>query len=99
MIVGKAVKMAKMMDVPILGIIENMSCFVCPDCGKKIYPFGESQTAKIALEQGLPLLAQLPIDPALAKECDTGVIELFNEDWMEPVLRAVESCPKRTHNA
>ena len=99
MIVEKAAKMAKMMNIPVLGLVENMSWIACPDCGKKIFPFGESQTAKVALEEGVPLLAQLPIDPALAKECDTGVIELFNEDWMEPVLRAVESCPKRTRNA
>ena len=99
MIGEKAAKMAKMMNIPVLGLVENMSWIACPDCGKKIFPFGESQTAKVALEEGVPLLAQLPIDPALAKECDTGVIELFNEDWMEPVLRAVESCPKRTRNA
>ncbi len=95
MIVEKAAKMAKMMNIPVLGLVENMSWIACPDCGKKIYPFGESRTAKVVLEEGIPLLAQLPIDPALAKECDTGVIELFNEDWMEPVLRAVEDCPKR----
>lgn len=98
MIVEKAAKMAKMMNIPVLGLVENMSWIGCPDCGKKIYPFGESQTAKVALEEGIPLLAQLPIDPALAKECDTGVIELFNEDWMEPVISAVENCPKRIQN-
>ena len=95
MIVEKAVKMAKMMNIPVLGLVENMSWIGCPDCGKKIFPFGESQTAKVALEEGIPLLAQLPIDPAVAKECDTGVIELFNEDWMQPALDAVEQCPKR----
>jgi len=95
MIVEKAAKMAKMMNIPVLGLVENMSWIGCPDCGKKIFPFGESQTAKVALEEGIPLLAQLPIDPAVAKECDTGVIELFNEDWMEPVISAVENCPKR----
>ena len=99
MIVEKAAKMAKMMNIPVLGLVENMSWIGCPDCGKKIYPFGESQTAKVALEEGIPLLAQLPIDPALAKECDTGVIELFNEDWMEPVISAVENCPKRQINS
>ena len=99
MIVEKAAKMAKMMNIPVLGLVENMSWIACPDCGKKIFPFGESQTAKVALEEGVPLLAQLPIDPALAKECDTGVIELFNEDWMEPVIGAVENCPKRQINA
>ena len=68
MIVEKAAKMAKMMNIPVLGLVENMSWIACPDCGKKIYPFGESQTAKVALEEGIPLLAQLPIDPAIAKE-------------------------------
>jgi Mrp family chromosome partitioning ATPase len=95
MIVEKAVNMAKMMNIPVLGIVENMSWIACPDCGKKIFPFGESQTAKIAMAQGIPLLAQLPVDPAVARECDTGVIELFNEDWMDAVVRAVEDCPHR----
>ena len=95
MIVEKAAKMAKMMNIPVLGLVENMSWIACPDCNRKIFPFGESQTAKVALEEGIPLLAQLPIDPAIAKECDTGVIELFNEDWLNPVLDAVENCPKR----
>ncbi|MBR3334185.1 MAG: Mrp/NBP35 family ATP-binding protein [Clostridia bacterium] len=99
MIVEKAAKMAKMMNIPVLGLVENMSWIACPDCGRKIFPFGESQTAKVALEEGIPLLAQLPIDPAIAKECDTGVIELFNEDWLNPVLDAVESCPKRILNS
>ena len=96
MIVEKAVNMAKMMNIPVLGIVENMSYVKCPDCGKKVELFGESRTAKVALEHGIPLLAQLPIDPALARECDTGVIELFNEDWMDGALAAVESCPRRT---
>ena len=95
MIVEKAAKMAKMMNIPVLGLVENMSWIACPDCGKKIFPFGESRTAQVALEHGVPLLAQLPLDPALARMCDTGVIELFNEDWMDPVMGAVEACPKR----
>ena len=95
MIVEKAVNMAKMMNIPVLGIVENMSWVACPDCGKKIYPFGESRTAQVAMEHGIPLLAQLPLDPNIARECDTGVIELFNEDWMTPVTDAAESCPKR----
>ena len=98
MIVEKAAKMAKMMNIPVLGLVENMSWIACPDCGKKIYPFGESQTAKVALEEGIPLLAQLPIDPAVAKECDTGTIELFNDNWLDPVVDAVENCPKRIVN-
>ena len=99
MIVEKAVNMAKMMNIPVLGIVENMSWITCPDCDRKIFPFGESKTAQVALAHGIPLLAQLPIDPKLAKACDTGVIELFNEDWMEPVVRAVEDCPKKKQDS
>ena len=99
MIVEKAVNMAKMMNIPVLGIVENMSWITCPDCGRKIFPFGESKTAQVALAHGIPLLAQLPVDPKLAKACDTGVIELFNEDWMEPVVRAVEDCPKKKQDS
>jgi Mrp family chromosome partitioning ATPase len=95
MIVEKAVNMADMMNIPVLGIVENMSYLVCPDCGKKIYPFGESVTAQAAAAHQLPVLARLPIDPALARACDTGVIELFNENWMDDVIKAVENCPKR----
>ena len=95
MIVEKAMNMAKMMDIPVLGIVENMSWIACPDCGKKIFPFGEGRTAKIAMEHSIPLLAQIPMDPALARECDTGVIELFNENWMDGALAAVERCPNR----
>ncbi len=75
MIVGKAVKMAKMMNIPILGIVENMSYFVCPDCGKKHYPFGESKISEVAKEYDLNVIAQLPIDPKNAKACDEGKIE------------------------
>ena len=98
MIVEKAMNMAKMMNIPVIGIVENMSWVACPDCGKKIYPFGESQTAKVAINQGIPLLAQLPIVPTIAKECDTGVIELFNEDWLDAAIRAIEDCPKRVES-
>ncbi len=90
MIVEKAVNMAKMMNIPVLGVIENMSWIACPDCGKKIYPFGESSTEQVAAAHGLPLLARLPIDPAIARACDTGVIELFNEAWMDPVIDRIE---------
>ncbi len=76
MIVQKAVKMANMMNIPILGIVENMSYAVCPDCGKKIHVYGESHTAEVAKEYGIPLLAQLPFSPELAKQVDMGVIEL-----------------------
>lgn len=95
MIVEKALNMASMMNIPVLGLVENMSWIACPDCGKKIYPFGEGTTRAVAEAHGLPLLAQLPIDPALARECDTGVIELFNESWLDDAIKAVEACPKR----
>ena len=81
MIVGKAVKMAQMMNVPILGIIENMSCYVCPDCGKKHYPFGESKLETVANEYGLKILGRLPIDAASSAACDNGRIEsVLNPD-------------------
>lgn len=75
MIVAKAVKMAKMMDIPALGIIENMSYFECPDCKKRFYPFGESNLEETAKEYDLDILARFPIDPANAKACDEGKIE------------------------
>ena len=81
MIVEKAVKMAQMMNVPILGIVENMSYFVCPDCGKKHYPFGESKLENIANEYSLEILARLPIAPENAKACDGGKVEsILNPD-------------------
>ena len=91
MVVEKAVNMAKMMNIPVLGLVENMSWIACPDCGKKIYPFGEGTSEKAAERLGIPLLARLPMDPALARECDTGVIELFNENWLDPVVEAAEN--------
>ena len=97
MIVEKAANMAKMMNIPVLGLVENMSYIACPDCGKKIYPFGEGRTEKTAEEMGLPFLGALPMDPALTRECDTGVIELFNENWLDAAVAAVENCPVRTH--
>ena len=90
MIVEKALKMAKMMNIPVLGIVENMSYIKCPDCDKKIYLYGEGKTLKVAQEHSIPLLAQIPITPTLAHECDTGVIELFNENWMDGAVEVVE---------
>ena len=89
MIVQKAVKMAKMMDIPVLGIVENMSYAVCPDCGKKIMVYGESHTAEIAEEFGIPLLAQIPFDPALARCVDQGVIELHESDAMDAAVAQI----------
>jgi len=75
MIVGKAVKMAKMMDIPVVGVVENYSYLSCPDCGKQIAVFGESKVDQVAQEYGIPVLAKLPLDPALAAAVDAGQIE------------------------
>ena len=77
MIVAKAVNMAKMMDIPVLGLVENYSYFQCPDCGKRHAIFGESRVERAAAELEIPVLAKLPIDPALAAAFDAGRIEDF----------------------
>lgn len=83
MIVGKAVNMAKKMDIPILGIVENMSYLECPDCGKKISVFGESHIEEVAKEYDLPVLARIPIQPKIAEMADQGTIEYLEESWMD----------------
>ncbi len=83
MIVAKAVKMAQKMDIPILGLVENMSYLECPDCGKKISVFGESHIDEIAKEYNIPVLAKLPIDPKVAEHVDNGTIEYLERDWFD----------------
>ena len=83
MIVAKAVNMAKMMDVPVLGIVENMSYFECPDCGKRHSIYGESHLEQIAASHNIPLLARMPIDPKLAELADDGEIENVYGDWLD----------------
>ena len=83
MIVEKAVNMASLMDIPVLGLVENYSYIVCPDCGKVIKPYGESKIDVLAKNYGTEVLAKLPIDMNLANQCDSGVIELFEGDYME----------------
>ncbi|MDO5416668.1 MAG: Mrp/NBP35 family ATP-binding protein [Lachnospiraceae bacterium] len=90
MIVAKAVNMAKKMDIPILGVVENMSYLVCPDCGKKISVFGESHIDEVAAEQGVKVLAKLPIDPKVAELVDAGKIEYLQENWLDDAVKAVE---------
>lgn len=85
MIVGKAVKMAKMMNVPILGIVENMSYFVCPDCDKEYQIFGESKLEEVAAKYNIDSYAKIPINPKLAAACDKGMIELFEGNWLDSV--------------
>ena len=90
MIVTKAVKMAEMMHIPVLGFVENYSYLRCPDCGKKISVFGESHLDEVAAQLGLPVLARLPIDPAVAQACDNGQMETVNTEVMAPVIQAIE---------
>ena len=82
MIVQKAVNMAQMMNVPVLGIVENMSYIKCPDCGRKISVFGESGVDALALENGIPAVAKLPIDPALTRAADCGKLETFDNNYL-----------------
>lgn len=91
MIVAKAVKMAEMMNIPVLGIVENMSYLKCPDCGKEIPVFGESKVDEVAKEHGLDVLGKLPIDPKLAAACDKGMIELFEGDWLDDAAKKLEN--------
>ena len=95
MIVSKAVNMAKLMDIPILGIVENMSYVECPDCGRRISVFGESKTDAVAAEYGMKVLAKLPLDPVLAGNCDNGLIELFEGDWMESAADDIEKAVEK----
>ena len=90
MIVGKAVKMAEMMNIPILGIVENMSYFECPDCGKKHSVFGESRIDSLAEKYGIDTVSKLPINPKLANSCDKGMIELFEGDWLSNLADKIE---------
>jgi Mrp family chromosome partitioning ATPase len=91
MIVGKAVKMAQMMNVPILGLVENMSYFVCPDCNKEYQIFGESHIEETAAKYQIPLTAKLPINPKLAAACDRGMIELYEGDWLDQLADSLEN--------
>ncbi len=91
MIVSKAVKMANMMHIPVLGFVENYAYLECPDCGKRISVFGESKLDTVTAEFGLPVLARLPIDPKVAEHFDNGQMESVNTDAMAAVLEAVEN--------
>ena len=89
MIVGKAVNMAKMMNIPILGLVENMSWVECPDCGKKIHVFGESKIEEVAKEYNLDVLARLPFDPKLSAACDRGAIEMTETTAMDEAVQVI----------
>jgi len=93
MIVAKAVKMAEMMNVPIIGLVENMSYFKCPDNNKEYKIFGDSHIEEIAREHNLPVLAKLPLDPAISAACDRGLVEELATaaDLVEPVAQILEN--------
>ena len=90
MIVSKAVNMVRKMDIPILGVVENMSYLECPDCGKRISVFGESHIDEIAAEHGIPVLAKIPIRPEIARMVDQGSVEYLEADWLDEAAAKME---------
>ena len=91
MIVKKAYNMAEMMNIPVAGLVQNMSYVLCPDCGKKIYIYGEGKGDVLAEKLNIPSYASLPIEPAVAALCDKGEIEKFENDYLNPVVRYLET--------
>lgn len=95
MIVSKAVKMANMMNIPIIGVVENMSYFKCPDNDKDYKIFGESHIEEIAEKYNLEVLAMLPIDPKISAACDKGMIELYDGTWLDPIAKILEKMEEK----
>ena len=91
MIVSKAVKMANMMHIPVLGFVENYAYLECPDCGKKINVFGESHLDAVAESFGIPVLARLPIDPKVAHSYDCGMMETVDTAKVDGVIATIEA--------
>ena len=89
MIVSKAVKMANMMHIPVLGFVENYAYLQCPDCGKRIEVFGKSHLDQVAQHFELPILARLPIDPSIAESYDNGLMETVNTDALNGAIQAI----------
>lgn len=90
MIVSKAVRMAEMMNVPVIGIVENMSYLECPDCHSRIEIFGDSHIEKTAEKHQIKTIAKLPLNPALAELCDKGMVELFEGDYLKDIINKIE---------
>ena len=88
--VRKALDFLKQVQAPVLGIVENMAYYTCPDCGKQHAIFGESHIEAIAAKHGIPNTAKLPIDPAIAAACDAGRIEDVQGDWLSSLADAIE---------
>lgn len=95
MIVSKAVSMANMMKVPVVGLVENMSYVKCPDCGREIKVFGESHAERTAEKFGLKLLGRCPLDPDAAQKCDAGLTEEIDAPWLGLAADTVEHFPKK----
>ncbi len=89
MIVSKAANMAKMMNIPVLGLVENLSYVKCPDCGKEIKVFGESHIEQVAAQFGYDLLARIPMDPKLSALVDRGMIELMENDYLDAAVQKI----------
>ena len=89
MIVGKAMKMASMMNVPVVGLVENMSYFECPDCGKKHEIFGKSRIEEMGRRFGVENIARCPIVSEVAEKVDNGEVEDVNVDWLSPIYKSL----------
>ena len=94
MIVGKAVKMANMMNIPVLGVVENMSYVKCPDCGKEFSIFGDSKVDEVATEFDLKVLGRIPFDKNIAKACDEGNVESLDADFLDSAKEAIKRLAK-----
>jgi Mrp family chromosome partitioning ATPase len=91
MIVKKAYNMARQMNIPVLGVVENMSYVKCPDCGKEIKLFGESNLTQTAKDLGIDILGKVPVDPVMAQLADKGEFERFSNDYLSDAAKKIES--------
>jgi ATP-binding protein involved in chromosome partitioning len=97
LIVKKAFNMARSMNIPVLGIVENMSYAICPKCGDRINIFGESKAEKVAQDMGIPFLGRMPVDPELAALCDKGEIERYYMDYVDGCAPMLEKLLPKNH--
>ena len=95
MVVEKAIRMAGMMKIPVLALVENMAYVECPDCGKRFSPFGESRVKEIAAQHGVSAVAQIPVNPKLTGAVDKGLIELYEGDWLDGISQMLSALPER----
>ncbi len=95
MVVEKAIRMAGMLNIPVLALVENMSYVECPDCGKRFSPFGDSHIDEIASRHSVQAVARLPVNPKLSGAVDKGMIELYEGDWLDGVSQMLQALPER----